>query len=298
MTRIGVRRAVKFLAGGCLFFLTWSLALADDRELDPDRIEFVVGNIVFVMLHELSHLVIEDFDVPVLGNGEDAADTLAAVTLIRLDRARPERDFRLIRMLLTAADANRILWQRGLEQDNPVVYLARHPLSLQRAARITCLAYGSDPELLEPLPEIVGLPEFRAFWCDEEYDDAEKAWLWVRDSFVRESLGTATEHQFAYGSTRDPGRQAIREWLVQYEVLERTLAYVGRTMLLPDAITLRTRSCGSPDAYWDGNTRELVLCYQLIEAFYQLSEEQGIRELVEKIRSFHRDNNAGSESEP
>ena len=288
---------MKYLAGAFLLIGALPLAIAGDDTDESDRIEFVVGNVVFVILHEFSHLIIEDFDVPVLGNSEDAADSLAAVTLIRVDRAHPERDFRLIRMLLTAADANRILWQRGLEQDNPAAYRARHPLSLQRAARITCLAYGSDMELLEPLPEIVGLPEFRAFWCDEEYDDAEKAWLWVRDSFVRESSGTATEHQFAYGSTRDPGRQAIREWLVQNEALERTLAYVGRTMLLPDAITLRTRSCGSPDAYWDGNTRELVLCYQLIEAFYQLSDEQSIKELVEKIRTFHRDKNAGSENE-
>jgi hypothetical protein len=107
-----------------------------------------------------------------------------------------------------------------------------------------------------------------------------------------------SEHQFAYGPTRDPGRQTIREWLVQNEALERAIAHVGRTVLLPDEITLRTRSCGSPDAYWDGNTRDLVLCYQLIEAFYHLSEEESIKELVEKIRAFHRDNNAGSENEP
>ncbi len=293
---IGIgRRAVKYIAVAFLLIAASPLATADD---DADRIEFVIGNIVFVMLHEFSHLIIQDFDVPVLGNGEDAADTLAAVTLIRVDRARPEHDFRLIRMLLTAADANQILWQRGLEQDNPVAYLARHPLSVQRAARIACLAYGSDPELLEPLPDIVGLPAFRANWCDEEFADAEKAWLWVRDSFVRESSGTASEHHLSYGTTREPRHEAVREWLVQNEALEQTLAYVGRTMLLPDAITLRTRSCGSPDAYWDGNTRELVLCYQLIDAFYQLSDEQRIKELEEKIRTFHRDNNAGSENEP
>jgi hypothetical protein len=291
-------RTVKCFGAVFLLIATLPLAIADDDAYEADRIEFVVGNVVFVMLHEFSHLIIQDFDVPVLGNSEDAADTLAAVTLIRADRARPESDFRLIRMLLTAADANRILWQRSLEQDNSAVYLARHPLSVQRAARINCLAYGSDMELLEPLPEIVGLPEFRAFWCDEEYNDAEMAWLWVRDSFVRESTGTATEHQFTYGSTRDPGRQAIRDRLMQNEVLERTLAYVGRTMLLPDAITLRTSSCGSPDAYWDEDTREIVICYQLIEAFYQLSEEQGIKDLVEKIRAFHRDHRAGSEDEP
>ena len=126
--------AVKSLTGALLLILISSPVIAGDDTDEPDRIEFVVGNLVFVMLHEFSHLIIEDFDVPVLGNSEDAADTLAAVTLIRADRAHPERDFRLIRMLLTAADANRILWQRGLEKDNPVVYLARHPLSAQRAA--------------------------------------------------------------------------------------------------------------------------------------------------------------------
>jgi hypothetical protein len=286
---------MKYLTVACLLIAASPLAAADD---DADRIEFVIGNVVFVMLHEFSHLIIEDFDVPVLGNSEDAADTLAAISLIRLDRARPEGDFRLIRMLLSAADANRILWQRGLEQDNPVIYLARHPLSAQRAARIFCLAYGSDPELLEPLPDIVGLPAFRADWCDEEFADAEKAWLWVRDSFVRESLGTASDHQFDYGATDEPRHIAVRQRLQQDKALERTLEYVGRMRLLPDSITLRTRSCGSPDAYWDGNTRELVLCYQLVDAFYQLSAEQSVKELADEIRAFHRDKRTDGENEP
>ena len=144
--------------------------------------------------------------------------------------------------------------------------------------------------VLAPLPEIVGLPAFRADWCDEEYKNAEKAWLWVRQSFIQKSSAAQTEHHLNYGATRDARYQTIRERMVQNEVLEKVLAYVGRSVLLPDAITLRTRSCGSPDAYWDGNTRELILCYQLIEAFYELSEDQGIRELVEQIRTFHRNN--------
>ena len=289
MNRIGSGAGI-FLAGALLLVAALPLAIADDDTSESDRIDFVVGNVVFVLLHEFSHLIIQDFEVPVLGNSEDAADTLAAVTLIRADRAHPDRDFRLIHMLLTAADANRILWQQGLEKDNPVVYLARHPLSVQRAARITCLAYGSEPDLLEPLAEIVGLPEFRAFWCDEEYENAEIAWLWVRDSFVRESTGTAKDHEIEYGPTNDPDRQVIREWLMKNEALERVIAPIKDSMLLPGAITLRTRSCDTPDAYWDGNARELVICYQLIEAFYKLSEDEGMRELAEQIREFHRDN--------
>jgi hypothetical protein len=293
--RIGVGRTAELLAGACLMFLTGSLAWADDPELDPDRIEFVIGNATFVALHEFAHAVIEDFEVPVLGNGEDAADTLAAVSLIRQDRADPAADFRYIRMLLMAADANQILWKRGLEQDNPVVYLARHPLSVQRAARIACLAYGSDPELLELLPGIVGLPEFRADWCEEEYADAERAWLWVRDSYVQKVPGTVSEHDFYYGPARSEETEFVRDWLVENQLLERMLAYVGETMPLEGAVTLTTRECGSPDAYWDGNTRELVACYELIAAFYQLSEEQSIKELEEKIRTFHRDDSADAD---
>jgi len=289
--------AVKSLAGALLLIVSSSPVCAGDDTSESDRIDFVVGNVVFVLLHEFSHLIIQDFEVPVLGNSEDAADTLAAVTLIRADREHPDRDFRLIRMLLTAADSNRILWQQGIEKDNPVVYLARHPLSVQRAARITCLAYGSDMELLEPLPELVGLPEFRSFWCDEEYENAENAWLWVRDSFVRESTSTADDHQVVYGPTNDPDRQAIRDWLMKHEGLERIIAQVENSILLPEAITLRTKTCGSPDAYWDGDSRELVICYQLIEAFYKLSEDEGVRELVEQIHAFHRDKQVSGEDE-
>jgi hypothetical protein len=278
-----------------LLFLTGSSALADDPELDPDRIEFVIGNATFVALHEFAHAVIEDFEVPVLGNGEDAADTLAAVSLIRRDRADPAADFRYIRMLLMAMDANRILWQRGLEQDNPVVYLARHPLSVQRAARIACLVYGSDPELLEPVPGIVGLPEFRADWCEEEFAAAERAFLWVSYSYVGRISGKVSDHKIYYGPAGDETTELVRAWLVENQALERLLADVGETILLEDAVTLTTRSCGSPDAYWDGNTRELVVCYELIQAFYQLSEEQSIKELEQKIRTFHRDDGADAE---
>ena len=42
----------------------------------------------------------------------------------------------------------------------------------------------------------------------------------------------------------------------------------------------------------------IAVAFLLIDAFYQLSDEQSIKELEEKIRTFHRDNNAGSEYEP
>ena len=289
MTRRADRRGEMSLAGILLVFLTWSSAIAVDQELDADRVEFVLGNATFVALHELAHAVITDFEVPVLGNAEDAADTLAAVYLIRRDRADPASDFRYIRMLLMAADANRIFWNRGVERNNMLAYLTSHPLSVQRAARIACLVYGSNPEVLEPLPEMVGLPELRSYWCEEEYAEAERAALWFGDSYVRKAPGRVNEHSFYYGSARGGELEAIRDWLVDNQALERVLAYVEESELLTDSVTFATRSCGSPEAYWDSDERSLVVCYELLLAFYKLSVEQGIIELERKIHSFHRE---------
>jgi len=286
-----MRISRRFIHGMFLILLIFSVSARAAETVDSDeaRSQFVVGNIVFVLLHEFGHLVIDDFDIPVLGNTEDAADTLAAVTLIRLDRTRPESDFAYVRMLLSAADANRILWETGLERDNPDTYGARHPLSLQRVARIACLVYGSDMDTFEPLGELSYLPGFRADWCDNEFEDADKAWEWVRDTYITKAEHGNLNHTVKYGNTRDPAQQKIRDQMQQREVLEKAMQVVEDTVLLPDSINLRTRSCGSPNAYWDPNERDLVLCYELVQGFFNLSSEQKITELEQRMREFNRD---------
>jgi len=46
--------------------------------------EFVAGNMLFVLLHELGHAAITEMGLPVLGRMEDAADSFAALRLIRV----------------------------------------------------------------------------------------------------------------------------------------------------------------------------------------------------------------------
>ena len=49
-----------------------------------ERAEFVSGNMLFVVLHEMAHVAITEMGLPVLGKMEDAADTFAALRLIRV----------------------------------------------------------------------------------------------------------------------------------------------------------------------------------------------------------------------
>ncbi len=287
-------RTTDLLPGFIVAFFVFGLAsgacASAPTEDDEERLLFVIGNIAFVLAHEFSHLVIDDYEIPVLGNSEDAADTLAAVSLIRLDRARPEKNYAYIRMLLSAADGNRILWETGLERDNPDTYGARHPLSIQRVSRIVCLVYGSNMDTFAPLASASHLPAFRADWCDLEFENAEKAWLWVRDTYIRKAEPLKLVNEVDYGNTKDPAEKKIRERLIEARILERSMAVVEETILLREPFTLRTRSCGSPDAYWDSEKRDIVLCYELVRWFDKVSSDQRITELAERIREFNRDN--------
>ena len=47
-------------------------------------VEFIVGNTLFVMAHEMGHALINQMDMPVLGREEDAADSFAIVTALKM----------------------------------------------------------------------------------------------------------------------------------------------------------------------------------------------------------------------
>ena len=49
-----------------------------------DGVEFAIGNVLFVLLHETGHALISDLEIPVLGREEDAADQLATVMALKM----------------------------------------------------------------------------------------------------------------------------------------------------------------------------------------------------------------------
>ena len=90
-------------------------------------------------------MVIRTFDIPLLGLEENSADTLAAVSLILLDRERPEVGFG--ETLGVTALAQEFVWESGLERsESEVILWAQHDLSVRRFARLVCLIYGSNPD--------------------------------------------------------------------------------------------------------------------------------------------------------
>jgi hypothetical protein len=251
------------------------------QSADEARANFVVANVVFALLHEFGHAVIRDFEIPLLGLEEDSADTLAAMALLPGGSGVVLEQTRMpfIDMLALAAVGNAITWKTGAErQETAIVYWAQHSLSVRRAARIACLIYGSDPQRYAWIAEGTKMPDFRRDGCDDEYAMARRGAHWVRDDFGKAAVASPGKGEIdvIYGVTRNSAQAEVRRFLQERGILEGVAAAVDEWFAFPAPLTLRARVCGGPNAYWDPETREVRLCYELLEAFWQLSADPAL----------------------
>ena len=121
-----------------------------------ERVAFVVGNLLFVLGHELGHAVIAEFDLPVLGREEDTADVYAiskSLTIVNNELSH--------RALMRASTAWFMSARRARRDGETPAYHEQHGLDQQRAYHIICLMVGSDPDKFKALADEHRLPEDR-----------------------------------------------------------------------------------------------------------------------------------------
>ena len=118
-------------------------------------VEFISGNMLFAMLHELAHTAIADLDLPVLGREEDAADNFAVLRLLHVGSDLSHR------VLVEAAKGWFLSDRRDREEGEKPVLFDNHGLDQQRAYQIVCLMVGSDPNDFTDLADETKLPNYR-----------------------------------------------------------------------------------------------------------------------------------------
>jgi hypothetical protein len=104
-----------------------------------------------VVLHELGHALVREFDLPILGNEETMADAFATHYLTN---HMPERAFDVLMartrsLMIEANDVPREEWPVSGEHDNDA----------RRAYQIVALAIAADPERYAPLAAVVAMSE-------------------------------------------------------------------------------------------------------------------------------------------
>ncbi|WP_425916464.1 DUF4344 domain-containing metallopeptidase [Pseudomonas sp. GWSMS-1] len=245
-----------------------------EQVLHPNEVRFVTANAEFTLLHEMGHLLISELQLPVLGREEDAADQLGFMGLFLLHGRHRDADF--YAKLLDVADYWRLEWQRQRPDAPEIHEWDSHALDAQRFFNLACLAYGSDPRQLEWVIQMTGLPDERAFYCPEEYQQAEYAVNWIRQHFARSPDQPILHHlrvEYQPPPQHLPGASELLEKVRASGELEAIAARTSSTFALPRDLKLIVAACGEADAWYNRISGELTLCYERILYFRELARE-------------------------
>ena len=255
------------------------------KDIPPERrqeiAEFVSGNMLFVLLHELAHTAVTELNLPVLGRKEDAADSFAALTLINIKSTFSDR------VLTEAAKGWFMADRRDRKEREPVVYYDEHGLNQQRAFQIVCYMVGADPVRFKDLAAETKLPKDRQESCAEDYRDAAKSWGMVLKPHLRAPDQPETKIDVVYGEAS--GRFEITAQMSRsIKLLEPVAARSAELVTWPAPFSLEMQTCGFVNARWVPATRKLTLCYELAADFVDLYREYGIKQAESRPRKSKR----------
>ncbi len=243
------------------------------RGLSPkDRLglaEFVAGNMLFVLLHEMGHAVVAEMGLPVLGKEEDAADAFAATRLITVGSGFSDR------VLTEAAKGWFMTDRRDKKEGDPVPPYDAHGLDLVRAYQIVCFMVGSNEDKFKTLADETKLPKDRQKSCTRDYDKAASSWGLALKAHLRTPDQPKTKIDVVYGEGKgdlDGFAQAARSIML----LEPLAQHAADLFAWPAPFTIEMQSCGFINAAWDPSTRRLTLCYELAEDFAELYRSYGV----------------------
>jgi hypothetical protein len=231
-------------------------------------VQFIAGNMLFVLLHELAHATVSELGLYVLGREEDAADSFAVVRLLGVGS-----DFSH-RILVEAAKGWFYSDKRDRRDGEPLVYYDEHGLDKQRAYQIVCLMVGSNAQEFKDLANETKLPEDRKESCRTDYGEALKSWNAALTPHLRNPDQPKVKIDVAYGDGKgqfDAYAQGFRSLRMLEAVAERS----AETLAWPAGFTLDTQACGFINARWVQETRKLTLCYELAADFAELYRDFG-----------------------
>ena len=244
------------------------------RDLSHERrrgiVQFVAGNMLFTLLHEMGHAHITEMGLPVLGREEDAADSFAVVTMLKVGSSFSHD------VLVQATMGWFLSALRDEKEGVKLPFYDMHGLDRQRAFQIVCLMVGSNPDKFKDLAEKIDMPEERQSSCQGDYSNASWSWETVMKPHLRAPAQAKTKIEIVYGKG-EGDLSAFEESFRTLRLLETVADQASEEFVWRRPFRLEMQSCGGPNAQWDLASRKLTLCYELAAEFAQLYRQYGER---------------------
>lgn len=143
-----------------------------------------------VVLHELGHALVREFDIPVLGNEETVADAFATyyLTTYMPDRAVAVLTARTGSLMIEASEEAGVDWSGEHEHD------------ARRAYHIAALAVAADPQRYGPVARVVGMSEEDIRSARDYGAEIRRSWRRVLAPLWMPAGATSDEARVVYDS--------------------------------------------------------------------------------------------------
>ena len=215
-------------------------------------LEFALNVSRHVLLHEFGHAVIREFDLPVLGNEEDMADTFATVTITQAMRDDA--------VAILKDRARSWLYEGAQVRPEDYDLKGEHELDTRRAFRTICLLYGADPAEFPEVVDWIGLSEDDANDCSDTAPDMIEGW---------ESV--LAPHRLAEGELSDnitvQYGEASHAPVIRQSGLLEEIAGEMRRYDWPHPVVLQFESCGHEGSSWSRTERKVLMCDEYFDRF-------------------------------
>ena len=234
-------------------------------------LEFVGGNLVYVLMHEMGHAQISERALPVLGGrDEDAADVYAITAMLGMGNMMSDR------VLEQSAMGWFLMAKRGEKSGAMLTFYDEHGLDKQRAFYIVCLMVGSDPKKFRHLADESKLPESRRESCGPDYRNASFSWRELLKPHRRGPDQPKTKIEVVYGEAK--GKLKIFADSARSMRLLETLAdWAADEYVWKAPFTIEMKTCGETGANWSPFTRKVMLCYEMAEELAEVYRKYGKR---------------------
>lgn len=257
--------------GILLLIALWAMALQGAAAADLNKAQraemrrFAANNSLFVLYHEVAHLLVDQLNLPVLGREEDAADNMATWTLLSKHSREAEQ---------ALADAAKGWILSGVAYDSGGTesdYAAAHTLDKQRAYQIVCLMVGSDDKAFQPIANDYALDRDRQDTCYFDYELVKRSFEGLLGTRANKQ-GAGTKVNVTY---HDAGGR-LKDAAAAFKssgVFDQVADELRSRYNVRETVQFNAKRCGEANAFYDPETVEIIFCYELMQDYMDLYED-------------------------
>ena len=238
--------------------LAWQPAPLSAQDMTP----FVEANIIHTLFHEIGHAIIDQFQLPVIGQEEDAVDAFATIEVMNLypDAAKP---------ILIDVATSWLHMDAGTDRADLNFYDI-HDLDAQRAYRVICHLYGNDPDANADAADWAELPEDTLEICEETGPLAFDSWEVFLADIILADDAPAREVSVSYEPTEYVDEEiALRE----SRLLDDFAHYAQINFDWPEPLYFVASECGEANAFWDPENLTITLCYEIMKDWSEIEQD-------------------------